>query len=383
MELFNILFDTSGYPPRWHCGHWTLFWGWLHILSNFFIFVAYVGIPIAILYSRKLFKRFRFNIIFLLFAGFIFFCGLTHLNEAILFWYPFYNFAGVVKFFTALISVTALITFIVRLPAISELLTEKQTSQALKAIIKDSKENELNLYQLNVQLENSNAELAEFTYIVSHDLKEPIRGIHNYCKILLEECATSFDEETKRNLERLPKLAKRLEQQIDSLLEYSKLGKLNLTIETVDLNTLINESSEMIEHFKKAKNADIIIKNKLPKVKGDYLKLLAVFTNLISNACKYNDDPHPIIKIGSLPNEADPSKVIIYVKDNGIGIDEEHFQRVFTIFKRLHSQASYGGGTGVGLTIVNKIIKLHDGKIWIESKPGKGSTFYFTLPLSV
>ena len=236
----------------------------------------------------------------------------------------------------------------------------------------------------NDELQQTNRELDDFAYIASHDLKEPLRGIHNYSMFLLEDYADKLDADGRSKLETLMRLTRRMEVLIDSLLQYSRLGRIDLTKEEVDLNQLVAEVLENLDVNFRAEQVEVAIPRPLPTVFGDRVQLGEIFHNLVVNGVKYNDRERKRIEIGyrdgAVPGpQGDGSPPVFYVRDNGIGIPEKHFEAIFRIFKRLHAREKYGGGTGAGLTIVKKIVERHDGSIWVESTPGEGTTFYFTL----
>ncbi|WP_155748290.1 ATP-binding protein [Scytonema sp. UIC 10036] len=238
------------------------------------------------------------------------------------------------------------------------------------------------LAAINLELERSNNELDAFAYIASHDLKEPLRGIHNYSTFLLEDYAKILDGEGVSKLETLVRLTKRMEDLINSLLHFSRLGRQELNVELIDFNELVQNVSEIFCMSLGNSHINIRIPKPLPVIRGDRILLEEVLINLMSNGFKYNENPEKWVEIGYLDslNEQKPPLWTFYVKDNGIGIREKHLETIFRIFKRLHAPGKYAGGTGAGLTIVKKIIERHDGKIWVESADGQGSTFYFTLP---
>lgn len=238
------------------------------------------------------------------------------------------------------------------------------------------------LARVNRELERSNQELDAFAYIASHDLKEPLRGIHNYSSFLLEDYGNVLDEDGLAKLQTLMRLTQRMEDLIESLLHFSRLGRVELVLEPLDLDDLVKNSVlDLLKARITESGAEIRIPRPLPTVRCDRVQGSELFANLIGNAIKYNDKPHKWVEIGYLdPDEEDESPYYtFYVKDNGIGIRERHFDSVFRIFKRLHARDRYGGGTGVGLTIAKKIVERHGGTIWLESTYGKGTTFYFTL----
>jgi len=253
------------------------------------------------------------------------------------------------------------------------------------------------LAKINVELERSNRELDSFAYIASHDLKEPLRGIHNYSSFLIEDYADVLNEEGISKLQTLVRLTQRMEDLINSLLHFSRLGRVELAMQKTNLNELVKHAIDVLSINLKETKLDIRIPRPLPIIRCDRIQVGEVFSNLIGNAIKYNDKADKWVEIGFLdPVEgsaggaaaaegerepiAEPSSpIVFYVRDNGIGIREKHHEAIFRIFKRLHAANKYGGGTGAGLTIAKKIVERHDGKIWVESTYGEGSTFYFTL----
>src|SRR4051812_20339121 len=237
------------------------------------------------------------------------------------------------------------------------------------------------LQQRNEELDQSNKELDDFAYIASHDLKEPLRGIHNFSSFLLEDYGGKLDGEGRSKLETLMRLTRRMETLIDSLLQYSRLGRVDLAMDRVDLNAIVAEALESLAITLQEEKVEIRLPRPLPTVRADRVRVGEIFANLIVNAVKYNDKPQKWIEIGALQNgsQAGGKAPVFYVRDNGIGIPEKHYDAVVRIFKRLHSRDKFGGGTGGGLTIVKKIVERHQGRIWLESTPGEGTTFYFTL----
>ena len=237
------------------------------------------------------------------------------------------------------------------------------------------------LAQINLELQRSNLELDSFAYIASHDLKEPLRGIHNYSNFLLEDYAQILDEAGVEKLQTLVRLSQRMEELISVLLHYSRLGRAELALQATDVGQLIEDIQDILKINQADQGVEIHIPRPLPWVECDPVLLEQVFSNLINNALKYNNSCPKWVEIGWLDSQAEeaPENLVFYVKDNGIGIREKHLDVIFRIFKRLHGLSKYGGGTGAGLTIVKKIVERHGGKIWVESTYGQGTTFYFTL----
>lgn len=222
----------------------------------------------------------------------------------------------------------------------------------------------------------ANKELDEFAYIASHDLKEPLRGIHNYAGFLREDHADRLDEEALRYIDRIQHLAERMSDLIEHLLAYSRLGYVEMAADRVDIDAVVDAVAEDLKSLLDSQRVELRRTGHLPVVTGDTVRIRQVFQNLIANAVKYNDKPVKWVEVGCDNNRVPP---LFYVRDNGIGIAPHHQDAVFQIFKRLHEQNKYGGGAGAGLTITRKIIERHGGRIWLESVPGEGTSFYFTL----
>lgn len=239
--------------------------------------------------------------------------------------------------------------------------------------IKVEKEKTLFLERLN----KSNEELARFAYVCSHDLQEPLRMVKSFADKIESHFGEKLinDEKGSKYLNFIIDGAERAQELIRDILEYSKLGTETKELENVNLNEVINSvKTNLALNFEEKKGKLII--NNIPQVMGNKTQLYQLFQNLINNALKYVEaDISPIIEIG-FKNKKDHYE--FYVKDNGIGIDKKFHDKIFEVFKRLHTKNKYQG-TGVGLSLCKKIVENHNGKIWVESDLGIGSTFYFTL----
>jgi signal transduction histidine kinase len=234
------------------------------------------------------------------------------------------------------------------------------------------------LKDANRRLQESNLLLDDFAYIISHDLKEPIRGIDSFSSFLLEDYKDKLDTEGQIHLVRLKNMSTRMNEMIGDLLNYCRAGR-DDGAETVDVNAIIKNILDLMRMQIEQGNVTVSIRTPLPTIYCSKAHLGEIFRNLITNSIKYNDSPAKKIEIGSIMGHAKhPEGHIFYVADNGIGIPEEYRQAVFKMFKRLHGREQYGGGTGAGLAIVKRLVDLHHGEIWIESNPqGQGSIFYF------
>jgi|GEM_PF-6250968 len=239
------------------------------------------------------------------------------------------------------------------------------------------KERTLQLAQANEALGRINKELDDFTYIVSHDLKEPLRGIKAFTKLLMEEHADRLNEEAREYLKVISESSTRMTRLIEDLLNLSRIGRIKNIESGIDIDEVLSDVKKNLAYSLEEKGADLKLIGPFPKITCDRIRITEVFTNLISNAIKYSKkDVPPVVEVGC---RDDGDFYEFYVKDNGIGIEEKYYDKVFQIFQRLHAKDEYEG-TGAGLTIVKKIIESHNGKIWLESVPGEGTTFYFTLP---
>ncbi len=224
-------------------------------------------------------------------------------------------------------------------------------------------------------LAKSNTELEAFAYIVSHDLQEPLRGINNFSQMLLDTTRGQFGQQEINWLDTIMKLSVRMSDQINALLQYSRASQQVLEMQPVDLNLLMRNVLEDLSATIKNTGTQIKIPQTLPTVNCDKVRVASVLSNLITNAIKYNDQAEKQVEIGY---QETPTP-IFFVRDNGIGIPEKFYDSIFDIFRRLHGRNDYSGGTGAGLSIARKHIERHGGRLWLESTPGQGTTFYFTL----
>jgi signal transduction histidine kinase len=224
-----------------------------------------------------------------------------------------------------------------------------------------------------IELKNVNQELQDFAYIVSHDLKAPLRAIGSLANWISTDYADKFDEDGIKQMNLLIARVKRMHDLINGVLQYSRLGRCKEAVTLADLNVVVREVLDLIAP---QDNFDIQVETNLPQIWCEKTRISQVFQNLISNAIKYIDKPVGRIRIGALEQDAIWE---FYVKDNGPGIDKKHFQKIFQIFQTLNPRDEIES-TGVGLTSVKKIVEMYQGKVWLDSEMGVGSTFYFTLP---
>jgi light-regulated signal transduction histidine kinase (bacteriophytochrome) len=228
----------------------------------------------------------------------------------------------------------------------------------------------------SIEIENRNKELDDFTYVVSHDLKEPLISVEGYSKILLNDYKDKIDDTGREYLGSIVQSSARMKNLINDLLTLSRLGRVAETLDTVSVDDVIKAILQDLQFTLKEKNVALHIGSPLPYVRYNETQLSMIFRNLISNAIKFNASAKPRIDISVTEEE---SQYIFSVADNGIGIQSEYFEKIFMIFQRLHRSEDYQG-TGAGLTIVKRIVEKHRGRIWVDSVAEKGTTFYFTIP---
>jgi PAS domain S-box-containing protein len=231
--------------------------------------------------------------------------------------------------------------------------------------------------QLIGELESKNAELERFTYTVSHDLKSPLFTIRGFLGYLEKDALSGNQERLRSDIQRITDATEKMQRLLNELLELSRIGRLMNEPQFVSFDELAREVLELVQGRIIERGITVHIKNNLPTVFGDRQRLMEVLQNLVDNAAKFmGNQTEPLIEIGQ-QGEADGMPVL-YVKDNGMGIQQEHHERIFGLFNKLDIKSD---GTGIGLSIVKRIIEVHGGRIWVESEAGKGSTFYFTLPV--
>ncbi len=261
---------------------------------------------------------------------------------------------------------------IIGLLGIGRDITERKLAeQKLEAVNKE-------LQKYVQQLLISNAELEQFAYVASHDLQEPLRMITSFLSQIERKYKDVIDEKGKQYIFFAVDGAKRMRQIILDLLEFSRVGKAEDKMEVIDLNELVNEVLVLYRNQIKAKKA-VIVSDTLPSVRTSKSSMRHVFQNLISNSLKYVSSQDGFVPQINISVKSEDNNWVFAIKDNGIGIDSQYFEKIFIIFQRLHSKEEYSG-TGIGLSITKKVIENLGGRIWVESELNHGSTFYFTIP---
>lgn len=243
--------------------------------------------------------------------------------------------------------------------------------------ITERKKVEIKLNEYTIELEKKNEEIEQFAFIVSHDLQEPLRTVSNYINLFEKQCKNKLDKNSDKYLDYITEGIKRMQLLISDLLQYSRIGN-EKSITEIDCNKVLVEVLKDMAASIKESNAEIK-SEQLPTIKG-YPDLKSLFQNLISNAIKFRKKNTQLII--NIAVQSKDEEWLFAIKDNGIGIDNVYYGKLFKAFQRLHSQQEYPG-TGIGLAQCKKIIELHGGKIWVESEPSVGSIFYFTISKTI
>ena len=261
----------------------------------------------------------------------------------------------------------------------SNRLLEREAAQRLKAdqALRDlNADLERRIESRTSQLEAANKELEGFSYSVSHDLRAPLRAILGFARMLQEDHGEKLDQEARRKLEVIQNEAQRMGVLIDDLLAFSRLGRKAMQFAEFDMTDLARSTYEGLNGHHDGPRADFHL-GALPRAKGDRVLLGQVWANLLSNALKFSAKREkPVIEVNAI---SDDKEHVYFVRDNGAGFDPRYQSKLFGVFQRLHDSSQFAG-TGVGLALVQRIVTRHGGRVWADSKPDAGATFYFTLP---
>jgi signal transduction histidine kinase len=230
------------------------------------------------------------------------------------------------------------------------------------------------LLKSNQELARSNAELEQFAYVASHDLQAPLATIASYAQLLEKRYKDQLDPQANKFIGNIVQGCTRMQTLIDDLLEYSRVGRRQKPFQVIDCNQVVEQAIANLQAVIRDTQA-VVTYSELPEVTGDISQLVQLFQNLVGNAIKYRYEAPPVVRVSACKHD---NKWLFSVSDNGIGIAQQHQERIFQIFQRLHTQREYSG-TGIGLAICQKIVERHGGSIWVESEPGQGSTFHFTI----
>lgn len=250
-------------------------------------------------------------------------------------------------------------------------ITERKRAE--EEILQLNRELEQRVIARTAELEQANKELRDFAYIVSHDLKAPLRAIAKLATWVKEDFSGSFDEAGREKVDLLVGRVKRMDSFIDGILQYSRLGRVREEMSSIDTNSLVKD---IIDALDPPDHITVSIAGTLPVLRGEKTRMFQLFQNLISNAIKFMDNKEGRVTVGCAGRGEFWE---FYVEDNGPGIEQRYHEKIFQIFQTLSPRDEHES-TGIGLTLVKKIVELYGGRVWLDSRPGAGSTFYFTVP---
>jgi len=367
-DFITNIFGTESWPARWFCGTWSDFHGWLYIMSSLIIWAAYFAIPLSLIYliSKKK-DTLPFQRIFWLFIIFILSCGLTHLVDALIFWYPVYRLSALVLFFTAIVSWITVIGIFKVVPAALTLKSPKQLEQIVIERTQQLEASNDNLIRLNKDMDN-------FIYSASHDLKSPVNNIEGLIQLLKLELDTTSNKTVNDLIGRIESSTAKVKNTVLNLTDIVKIqSNPYQDIQMVDIRETIKEILLENEMIVQQSKAIITFSLNIEVIEYSKQAFKSILYNLIINAIKYRSpDRTPMIEVHSNYNPY-TKRNEISVKDNGLGIDLNLYRdKVFNLFKRFHDHIE---GSGIGLYIINKIVEGKGGKIEIESTVNAGSTF--------
>lgn len=383
---------SSGFMPHGMCFLWTPWILWTHVTADIVTGLAYFSIPVVLSLFAIRRPDARYRPTLYLFISFILLCGATHFLSVVVIWTPVYEIQGVLK---ALTAVASLITAIVLWPLLPKALAAPTTeqlqakNQALAEEIDRRRNAEAELTTLTRSLEarveertqeltQTNAALRQYAATASHDLQAPLRHISMFAQLLEREASDGMSDGAREMIGNIVASTSRMRRMIESLLEYSKLVDHDLRAEALALDGIVNTALADLGPDIKAAEARVETALTADAIAGDRELILRLFDNLIDNALKYRSDAPPVIRISS---QVAGNHIQISVEDNGIGIDEKFSVRVFEMLKRLHAESDIPG-TGIGLSLCQRIVESHGGKIWVDTTYREGARFCFTLPLA-
>lgn len=372
-QYLETLFGAAQFVPHAVCLLWRPDLLFMHGASDLLIGIAYLTIPFVILKAMRRRPDLVDVGVARLFVAFISACALSHLAGLLTLWVPAYGLQGVIKILTAGISLYTAVQLARRLPVFLTLPSREEMARQVDAMVRSERRAEL--------AEEAQEKLGEFASIASHDLKAPIRGLANHVRFLIEDHGPSLDPDARQRLDRMSTLCEHMDELITTLLRYSRIGRIEAEVE-VDAEETVRAISESLDELLTEKNGVIEIETPLPKLRANPADVDTVLRNLILNGLTYNDAETRVVTVGFAQEtvaNGERLRDVYYVRDNGIGIDPEVHEDVFRMFKRLNQPEAYGGGSGVGLAFVKKIVEASQGAIRLTSETGAGSAFYVSF----
>ncbi len=371
IDFFSGLFSTHLWPPRWQCGIWTDFHGWLFIGSDVAIWGAYFAIPLLLvnIVSKK---QVPFLPVFWLAAGFILFCGFTHLVDAIIFYYPVYHLAALMRLGTAIVSWATVYVLYRNLPRVFSL----RTPEELEFEITQRKSAENNLALQNAQLEQTNKELDRFVYSASHDIRAPLTSISSALQYAKEST------EDHRLLE-IFRLMERNLNNLDGIIYdmscFSGNKREDVIRESVEPEFLYNKAIQVIPAEHKNESVQFLFKDDIgSRISVDQDRVLQILRICMDNGASYRDTEKETSWVKTTFSEK-AGNYVISVQDNGVGINPAEGDKIFEMFYRGNAKSE---GSGLGLYLLRELVHKMGGNVQYTSKVNEGTTFIIELPKS-
>ena len=373
LQPLQDFFGLAQFVPRGESLLWRPGLLVTHGLSDLLSALACFAIPLVILKVHKLRPDLVDPKVARLFASFIALWGLSHLASLATLWVPVYGVEGVLKLVAAVVSVFAAVQLIRLLPSYLHIPSQGEMARKDAEIMRRQFEAE--------EARSAQEKLNEFAYIVSHDLRAPLRGISNQITFLVEDHGDELGADQIHRLSRITELCQKADSLIVTLLKYSRIGRTQAR-ESVSTQRVVEEVIASLKEFLGERNGAVEIETDLPKIAASPADVDTLFRNLILNGLTYNDAERPMVGIGFLAQariDGRTEQNVFYVRDNGIGIEPEFREEAFRMFKRLNHPERYGEGSGAGLAFVRKVVEADGGWVRLVSTPGQGSTFYISL----
>lgn len=369
VDYLRRFFDTSDFPARWDCGNWDRFHGRLHIFSDLAIFGAYVAIALALFWFWRVKRReLAFPGLLWIFGAFIFSCGTTHLMEAVIFYAPHYRVAGALKLTTAGASWAAVFAVMRVAPRAMELPGLRQLNERLREQLEERR-------RVEAALARSNQDLAEFTGLVTHDLRNPLGSALFIAELAKESIEAGKRREATEQVAALADALRQMEVSVQELHRHAQVQGAEVEGGAVALQEVLEKVRMNLTERLSATNARLVI-HPLPIIRGNRTLLLHLFSNLIDNAVKYRGDAVPWIEVAATEAEQEH---LITVTDNGRGIPAEARESIFQPKARA-ANVGEESGSGLGLAFCRRIVAEHGGSILAQSGEGGGAVFEVRFP---
>jgi len=354
----ELLFDTSGFPPRWTCGLWTPVHGWIHIVCDLLISGAYFAIPVILVWFLRKRKDVPFPAVFWLFGLFILSCGAGHLIDATLFWFPWYRLSALGKILIAVASWGTVVALIPVVPAALRLPGLKTVNEQLAREIEVRESVEAKLLQRNRDLEM-------LLHITSHDLRTPLRAIQNFSRLIEE---TSLPDNASNYFQRIRRGANRMDLLLDDIMTMCRVRQLDIGNASIPGHQLVTEALERLAWQPDQDPGTVKIITPLPDIHANVAWAITAVANLLSNARKFSGDAPPDVEIRGNGTNG------LVIADRGPGVPEDQAEAIFQMFHRGVGRTI--DGTGAGLAIVRTIAERHGGAAWMQPREGGGSEFF-------